>query len=161
MKCKLPRPGFELGSLCPFPMMVTIAPNHGFILMSSIMESGRSFWPKTTDTRTLLKAVKPARENNNRSVPGFHMIDNLLIAVHAFGRPMLTSFSVNEILLPSDMNLSTNFRSLTFIVETAPSRLKHIYSVLLAIMTKLVLNYNYFCLVWFLCLTAYQLLWVI
>ena len=37
------------------------------------------------------------------------MIDNLSIVVHACARRMLTSFSVDEILLPTYVNFSTNF----------------------------------------------------
>ena len=37
------------------------------------------------------------------------MIDNLLITVHAFAKDMLTSLSVDEILLPGYVNLSSNF----------------------------------------------------
>ena len=42
----------------------------------------------------------------------FHMIDNLLKAFHAFSRFMLTSISVDELLLPRHINWFTNFRSL-------------------------------------------------
>ena len=52
------------------------------------------------------------------------MIDNLSIAVHAFHILMLTSLSVDEILL------STNFRSLTFKVEMTAFCLKYMNSVL-------------------------------
>ena len=47
----------------------------------------------------------------------FHMIDNLSIAVHAFARRILMSFSVDETLLPRYMNLSTNFMEPPFRVE--------------------------------------------
>ena len=60
----------------------------------------------------------------------FHMIDSLSI-VHAFARHILTSLSIDGILLPRYMNLFTNFRALLFRVEMAPSQLKHMYSVLL------------------------------
>ena len=40
------------------------------------------------------------------------MIYYLLIAVYAFARHMLTSLSVNEILLSRYVNGSTNFRGL-------------------------------------------------
>ena len=49
---------------------------------------------------------------------------------HYFVRCILTSFSVDETILPRYMNLSTNFRGLPFRVEMAPSRLKHIYYIL-------------------------------
>ena len=52
------------------------------------------------------------------------MIDNLLIAVHAFARCMLTSFSIDEILLLRYMDLSTNLRALPLRVEMVPSHLK-------------------------------------
>ena len=41
-----------------------------------------------------------------------HMIANMSIAFHAFVRLILTSLSVDEILLPRYMNWSTNFRGL-------------------------------------------------
>ena len=55
----------------------------------------------------------------------FHMIDKLLIAVLAFAKGMLTSLSVDEILLPRYMNLTTIFRGFPLRVKIAPSRLKH------------------------------------
>ena len=60
----------------------------------------------------------------------FNMINSLLIAAHAFTRCILTSLSIDEMLLPRYMNLSTDFRELPFRVEMAPSCLKHMYSVL-------------------------------
>ena len=45
---------------------------------------------------------------SDRSV--FLMIDDLLIAVHTFTNQILTSLSLDEMLLPRYMNLSTNFR---------------------------------------------------
>ena len=55
----------------------------------------------------------------------FHMIDNLLIAVHAFASHILMSFSVDEMLLPRYMNLSTSFREPPFHVWMSPFWLKH------------------------------------
>ena len=52
------------------------------------------------------------------------MIDNLLKTVHAFTRCILTSFSVDETLLPGYMVLSTNFRETSLRVKMAPSHLK-------------------------------------
>ena len=43
------------------------------------------------------------------------MIDSLLIAVPAFFSRVLMSFSVDETLLPRQVNLSTSFRKLTYI----------------------------------------------
>ena len=62
------------------------------------------------------------------------MIDNLLITIHSFTWCILTSLSVDEILLPSYVNLSTNFRGLPLKVDMAPSHLKHMNSVLSAFM---------------------------
>ena len=45
------------------------------------------------------------------------MIDNLLIAIHAFTRRILMSFSVDETLLSRYVNSYTNFRELQFSVE--------------------------------------------
>ena len=53
------------------------------------------------------------------------MIDNQSITVHAFARYMLISLSVDEILLPRYVNLSTNFRDLPINVQITPSCLKH------------------------------------
>ena len=47
------------------------------------------------------------------------MVDCLSIGVHTLPMSMLTSFSVDEILLPKYMNWSTNFRVFTF-NEIAP-----------------------------------------
>ena len=44
----------------------------------------------------------------------FHMINNLMIAVYAFARYLLTLLSVDEILLPKYVNLFTNLRGQTF-----------------------------------------------
>ena len=60
------------------------------------------------------------------------MIDNPSIAVHALARRALSSLSVDEILLPKYVNLSTNLRGPPFRVEMAPSQLKLMYSILLA-----------------------------
>ena len=49
----------------------------------------------------------------------FHMIDNLFV------RCMLTSLSVDEILLQTYVRWSTNFRGLPLKEEIAPSCLKH------------------------------------
>ena len=65
--------------------------------------------------------------------PDFHMTDTLLIAVHAFISRVSMSFSVDEILLPKLVNLSTSFRELPPSVEMSPVWLKHIYSVLCAL----------------------------
>ena len=54
------------------------------------------------------------------------MIDNLSSAVHAFNKHILTSLSVDEIMLLRHVNLSTNFIGLTLKVEMASSRLKRI-----------------------------------
>ena len=41
---------------------------------------------------------------------GFHMTDNLLIADHAFASSVLTSFSIDEMLLPREVNLFASFK---------------------------------------------------
>ena len=56
----------------------------------------------------------------------FHMINNLSITAHTFPMCMLTSLSVDEILLPRYMNWSTYFRSLPFDEVMALFCLKHI-----------------------------------
>ena len=45
------------------------------------------------------------------------MINDLLIAFHTFPRYVLTSFSVDEILVPRYVNLSTDFRGIPHSVE--------------------------------------------
>ena len=47
--------------------------------------------------------------------------DTLSTAIHAFSWRIMTSLSVDEILLLRYVNLSTNFRRLPFRVEIAPS----------------------------------------
>ena len=44
----------------------------------------------------------------------FHKIENILIAAHTFYMRLLTSFSVDEILLPKKVKWSTNVRGLPF-----------------------------------------------
>ena len=56
----------------------------------------------------------------------FHMINNLSRAYYTFTRCILTSFSVDEILLPRYVYSSTNFRGLPLRMEMAPSCLRHI-----------------------------------
>ena len=58
------------------------------------------------------------------------MIDNLSMAVHALGRRILTSLSIDETLLPRYVKLSTNFRGSLLRVDMAPSCLNN--SILLA-----------------------------
>ena len=50
----------------------------------------------------------------------FHRIENLSIALHAFCIFLLTSLSVNEILLLKYLNSFTNFTRIQLKVETAP-----------------------------------------
>ena len=51
----------------------------------------------------------------------FHITDNLFVAAHAFPIRVLTSLSVDEILLPSYVNCSTGFRGLLSSFEMPPS----------------------------------------
>ena len=44
------------------------------------------------------------------------MTDSLSISVHAFARRVLMHVSVDETLLPREVNSSTSFRELPFIV---------------------------------------------
>ena len=57
-----------------------------------------------------------------------YVIDNLSIAVHTFARRVLTSLSVDKILLSRYANFSTNFRGLPLKVDRAPSLFKHMHS---------------------------------
>ena len=61
----------------------------------------------------------------------FHMAHNLAIAFHAFTSYMLSSLSIDEILLSRYGNWSTNFRGSPLRVEMAPSYLKHTSSLYL------------------------------
>ena len=61
----------------------------------------------------------------------FHLIENLSRAVHAFAIRMLTSISVDDMLLPRLVNWSTYCKSLLLKVETIPSCLKHMNLFLL------------------------------
>ena len=63
----------------------------------------------------------------------FHMIDSLSIAAHAFVSRVSMSASVDETLLPRQVNLSTSFGELPPSVEMSPVGLKHIYSVFCAL----------------------------
>ena len=63
----------------------------------------------------------------------FYMINNHPIASHALSGRMLTSLSVDEMLLTMYMNCSTNFSDLPRTVEMAAFCLKLIYSVLFCI----------------------------
>ena len=47
----------------------------------------------------------------------FHIIDNVLKAVHVFASHILMSFSVDEMLLLRYVNLSTSFREPALSVE--------------------------------------------
>ena len=48
------------------------------------------------------------------------MTDSLLIVVHAFVSRVLMSASVDETLLPRELNLSTSFKELLPSVEMSP-----------------------------------------
>ena len=78
--------------------------------------------------------IQPQLEKKSRFIlsdrSDFRNINNLSIVVHTFARCILTSLSVDEILLPRYVNLTTKFRRLPLLVEVPPSRLKYIYSVL-------------------------------
>ena len=50
----------------------------------------------------------------------FYMTEGLPIAVHVFSSLVLMSVSVDETLLPRQVNLSTSFRALPFSVEMLP-----------------------------------------
>ena len=53
----------------------------------------------------------------------FHIVDSLLIAVHAFVNLVSMSFSVDSTLLPRYVNLSTSLRGVPSRVEMSPVRL--------------------------------------
>ena len=55
----------------------------------------------------------------------FHMTDSLSIADHGFPSPVLMSFSVDEMLLPRSVNLSSSFKESSIWVEMFFSVLVH------------------------------------
>ena len=55
----------------------------------------------------------------------FLITDNQSIAIHAFASHVFISFSVDETLLPGQVNLFTSFRETPFIVAIPPLWLKH------------------------------------
>ena len=61
------------------------------------------------------------------------MLDNLSITVHTFARCMLPSLSVDEILLPRHVHLSTNFRGLPLKVAMASFCFKHRNAVFVSV----------------------------
>ena len=56
----------------------------------------------------------------------FHIIDSLLIAIHAFVNLVSMSFSVDSMLLPRYVNLSTSLRGVPSRVEMSPNQLRNI-----------------------------------
>ena len=62
--------------------------------------------------------------------PDFNIVYSLSIVVYALPMHMLTSLSVDEILLARYVNWSTYFRGLPLDEEMAPSCLKHMKSIL-------------------------------
>ena len=63
------------------------------------------------------------------------MINSLSTALHAVHRRMLTSLSVDMILLPRYVNYSSYFRGLPLKLVMARSCFKHMNSVLFAFMS--------------------------
>ena len=61
------------------------------------------------------------------------MTKNLPMVLHAFPKFLLTSLSVDEILLLRYVNCSTNFRGLPLRVERVPFCLKHMKSFYLCL----------------------------
>ena len=82
----------------------------------------------TTAASKKLRFILPDRSD-------LHMTDSLSIVVHVFGRRVLMSFSVDEMLLPRYVNLSTSFWDPPFRVEIFLFWFwsKHMYSVLSAL----------------------------
>ena len=58
----------------------------------------------------------------------FHTINNPSIVVHTFARHVLTSLTVDKILLPRYMKWSTNFEGLPLQMKMVPSCLKYMIS---------------------------------
>ena len=66
----------------------------------------------------------------------FNIVDNLLIAIDAFAMRMVTSISIDEILLLRYVKRSTNFRDLHLEVKMGPSISKRMNFVLFAYMLR-------------------------
>ena len=78
----------------------------------------------------LVSMVYPHEHNHSLEEISFYFIrlDFHIIAFHTFAKCMLTSLSVDEMLLPRYVNWSTNFRGSSLKVEVVPYCLKHMYS---------------------------------
>ena len=72
----------------------------------------------------------------------FYLIDNLSIAVHALARPKLILVSVDEMLLPTYVNLFNYFREPPFKMDISPFWLKYTNSVLSAFTWRPTRHYN-------------------
>ena len=94
----------------------------------SFIAPGRSSvqHPVSTDTTTAWKNYLFSLSVRS----DFHMPDNLFIAYHVFPIRVLTSLSVDEILLSRYVNCSTGFRGLPSSVEMSPRFLKLMNSVI-------------------------------
>ena len=109
--CKLMLPGYVQKCYVQFLS--------SFRLSFSPCVSFESRWPIHSVVPTqLLLGKKPRLILSERS--DFHLIENLLITFLAFPIHMLRSFSVDDILLPTYMNWSTNFKSLWLKVNMVP-----------------------------------------
>ena len=119
MKCNQPRPVFELASPGPFPATITMTPRVPLFSIHIVSIHVLHLY-STIDTITAWKKSHFILSDWS----DFHMINSLSMVAYAFTRHILTSLSVDEMLLPRYMNLSTNFRGLPFRVEMTPSWLK-------------------------------------
>ena len=108
------------------------------VLWGAASKTPRSFllWFSSNFFSICFVGVHAVHHNKSRFIlsdrSDFYMIGNLSMAGHAFTRHMLTSISIDKILLPEYMNGSTNFTGFLLRVEMAPFCLKHKYSVLFA-----------------------------
>ena len=96
----------------------------------------------SAELRSLLNAMQLSADFDNGS--NSTMINDKSIAIQAFIWCIFTSLSVDKMLLPRHMNLSTNFRGLPLRVVMASFCLKHSNSVLFAFIKRPKLHATFF-----------------
>ena len=112
--------------------------NWSYAVTDLILISQLSQWGLRTWAFLLIMFLSTNKSSNqvlfrliNQTVkPDFLIIDKQSITVYDFSLRMFTLVSVDEILLPSYVNLSNNFRDLPFNVEMARFYFKQMNSVL-------------------------------
>ena len=90
----------------------------GFVVSGTFSSSFffKSFLVVQPYNRTHTATAKKTSPSILSEISNFPIVDNLSVIVHGFITRMLISFSVDEILQPKYVKLSTNFSGLPFIV---------------------------------------------